>query len=301
MAKTTKKDPKKEKNVDEGKFTFTSELLKVLDKFSVIGRRSPSESFVVVTPDKMKVIHPDVAVIATYSYEPINIEKSFALYDSGKLLSIINMVGIDNCEFKFESNNMLSVKAGKSKFRLYLADFVEKEQLDKEDTLNKKLSARIMMSDSKIEKSIVVIKKGIAGELAEFVLTHDDIKNIKKYQTIMKHNATFFSSVEDGILVRMPSAEENEYSDVSSFVIEDGIDVNKLDTEIKFCFDMALLIEDDYKVSMTRRGMILTGQNYDTVYICVPVVKRSQLTGPETKPAGKTVEKSTDDGEYEDI
>jgi len=258
---------------------FSDEILEVFKIYSKIGKRSVNESFLVVYDTQLKVVHDSGAIMSTYQYDSIGIDKPFALFDSNKLIRATNQFASVKKDYELIINEpTLSVKAigSRNKFDLYLVDFKEKGKLDDNDDvdINGRMTSYVVVDDSKLEELEETIK---TDSKAIFILSKDDVDRISKYQRIMNTRDKFVikKSKENGnitIVVTDETTQSN--SDVASFDIEDGISTNNLTDKdsILINFPLDFLVEDDYKITLNDL-MLLEGVNKPVKYIIAPDIE----------------------------
>ena len=255
-----------EKN--EKGFSLTDEHVEVLKSYSNIGRTNVNQSFVAIYDTKMKAISPTGVLSSIFNYPSIGLQTSIGLYDSSKFIKLVEGADIQDVELVVDKNG-LKIKNGRSKSRLSLVKFEEKETMDVEDT--NKIS-HFTISDEKFEVVKKRIEEGIDNQIAGFLLSSSDIKEIKKKQSIMKHDKFIISSVADGVEVKIPDFTESDTNEFSSFIIEEGVTTNSLKNSIKFGFDVNLLVDDDYNVIVSDCGICLSGVNHSTLFIGSSVI-----------------------------
>jgi len=254
---------------------FTEATLKALTIFARIGKRSVSESFVCIFKDKIKVVHETGAIIAVFKFDEIELDKSFAIFDTSKFNKILTQFKSmkKDYELEFKDESTMIVKSGRNRFKLYLVDFQEKTSIEAEDLEDDRIKGYITVADEKIQEIKELIKE---EKKAEFILLESDIEKIRKYQRIMNTSAGFVikKSDTDGIKFVITDDIGGDSADTASFDLnEESIEFNELTEtdKIMMHFPLDYLLEDDYKFTIGEK-VLLQGQNSGIEYIIAPEI-----------------------------
>lgn len=243
---------------------FTKDWMSVFKTFVQIGVRSPHGSYVLIKKNMMKVMHSSSTVLSTYEYDDIDIEKPIALFDANKLLTTIESYDAQGKEYTFEfiNDHHLIIRSGRSSANLYLMEYKEVASRDEagiEDE-NSDIQQFILLSDDEFNSKIDSYKE---DKIAEFIITEDDMKEIERWQKIMKVSNKLFSITkgDNGIKFVIAQDDIKDNPDMGSFEITTGIDFNELTTNMEYAVRGSGKMRDikmrNYKAILSKGGMLV--------------------------------------------
>lgn len=252
------------KSLANSEMNLSDEWINILKTYVSIGSRSPYGSFVLIKKDRMKVMNESATIISEYKYPEINIEKSIALFDAAKLLSVVQMFKSSGKPYTFEflNNYQLVVKSGRNKVNLYLVKYKEvgsREEAGINDEYAS-ISDYVIVTDEKFSSKIEEVKK---DKLAVFTLTKDDLKKIEEFQRIMKVSERLFAITkgEEGIKFVISQDSIKDNPDAASFEITEGVEYDEIKEGMEFSIEITKKMKDiesrNYKVTLANSGMMV--------------------------------------------
>lgn len=243
---------------------LSDEWINILKTYVSIGSRSPYGSFVLIKKDRMKVMNESATIISEYKYPEINIEKSIALFDAAKLLSVVQMFKNSGKPYTFEflNNYQLVVKSGRNKVSLYLVKHKEvgsREEAGINDEYAS-ITDYVIVTDEKFASKIEEVKE---DKLAVFTLTKEDLKKIEEFQRIMRVSDRLFSITkgDEGIKFVISQDSIKDNPDAASFEITEGVEFNEIKSGMEFSIEITKKMKDiesrNYKVTLANSGMMV--------------------------------------------
>lgn len=105
-----------------------------------------------------------------------------------------------------------------------------------------------------------------------FVMSWDQLKKITEIKTTLGRDFVFISKNKDNILFKIDNEYEESSTDSGSFEIKDNIEKQNLTTlnngeHIKWSFDLTPLVEDNYRITLLEKAIIMFGLNTKVKYI----------------------------------
>ena len=189
----------------------------------------------------LKTMSTSESIIMVYDTEetfPV-----FAIWDFTKFNSLINVFGIENCEFDFnEKENYVEVSAGSRKLKYEFADAGSMPTFEK-------------MKNSSNYKAFDKFD-------FKFVITEDDIKEIKKVNNIFGFSEDVLRiTMNDGVGTIEIFSENNESK--SNFTLE--IDGEGSGTAMTKVEDL-IMIDTDYSANVTEQMIKYTAKDLPLMY-----------------------------------
>lgn len=208
------------------KFTYTAEEIRVLKNFDEINHN------MIIHPDGFKVINGTKrSVVGYYNFETPYDYKEFGIFDVREFLTVLGM-----------ETHTLEVKD----------QYVEIEDLRTGATVKYNLTPLEMMPEvkdvhEKFEKLSINL---------EFSLSNENLVKIKKATNILKAERIYFESRDDTIrIICAGSVLTNSINPYEVPIKDEDIKQNDLDGILFISVDEFLLLEGDYHVKLSEKGI----------------------------------------------
>jgi len=116
-------------------------------------------------------------------------------------------------------------------------------------------------------------QKGTAIDNATvFVLSWEQLKKITEIKTTINKGFVFLTGTKGSINIKIDDEFEESSNDHANMVITDNIEKEKLSTfkdggHVKWVFDLTPMVEDNYRVTILEKAIIMFGLNSKVKYI----------------------------------